>query len=145
MSKYITLPSTVTSASLGLVKGSTTSKTIVSSPTVYTIPYYKLTSAPHISVLIHTLKKGSATSMLPYLVGHTISFRGSHTSIKIGGATIPTGSIIISTTASGLITYSTYYYTGGYFHYPLKVSVYTSTMKLSTLVKMLKSGSYTMK
>lgn len=67
MSKYVTLHSTITSSSLALAK-STIPTAPVPAPTVYSTPYTSLSKSPHISILIHTLKKGSATSMLPYLV-----------------------------------------------------------------------------
>ena len=143
MSKYVTLHSTITSSSLALAK-STIPTAPVPAPTVYSTPYTSLSKSPHISILIHTLKKGSATSMLPYLVGHVIVPRGSYTATYIAGTVVPSGMTIISTTSSGYITYS-YYGTSGGYGSPLKISVCTSSMKLTKLIKMLKSGIYTMR
>ena len=142
MSKYVTLHSTITSSSLALAK-STIPTAPVPAPTVYSTPYTSLIKSPHISILIHTLKKGSATSMLPHLVGHAIVPRGSYTGTYIAGTVVPSGMTIISTTSSGYITYS-YYGTSGGYGSPLKISVCTSSMKLTKLIKMLKSGIYTM-
>lgn len=144
MSKYITLSSTVTPHTLSLAKSLITPAKVCPPITAYTTHHSKLSASPHISVLVHALKTGSPLTMLPYLVGRKIVVRGTHfSSIKIGATAIPTGSVIISTTSTGLITYSKYAYTGGYAHYPLKVSVSTSTTTLTGLIKMLKSGLYT--
>lgn len=142
MSKYVTLHSTISSASLALAK-STIPSTPVPAPTVYSTPYTSLAKTPHISVLIYTLKKGAASSMLPHLVGHAIVPRGSYTGKFIASTVVPAGMTIISTTSTGYITYSYYGATGGYGS-PLKISVCTSSMKLAKLIKMLKSGLYTM-
>lgn len=144
MSKYVTLPSTVTKTTLGLTKSIVTSPA-TTVPTVYTTPYHKLTTAPHISVLIHKIRTGHATSMLPYLVGRSLVPRGymGHTK-KIGSTIIPATSTIISVTSTGLITYFGYGYTGGYFGKPVHVYTFTSTMTISKLVKTLKGGSMTL-
>lgn len=142
MSKYVTLHSTITTSSLALAK-STIPVSPAPAPTVYSTPYTSLVKTPHISVLIYTLKKGAASSMLPHLVGHAIVPRGSYTATYIAGTVVPSGMTIISTTSSGYITYS-YYGTSGGYGSPLKISVCTSSMKLTKLIKMLKSGVYTM-
>lgn len=142
MSKYVTLHSTITKSSLALAK-STIPTTPVPAPTVYSTPYTSLTKTPHISVLIYTLKKGAASSMLPHLVGHAIVPRGSYTGKFIASTVVPAGMTIISTTSTGYITYSYYGASGGYGS-PVKISICTSSMKLTKLIKMLKSGLYTM-
>ena len=142
MSKYVTLHSTITKSSLALAK-STIPTTPVPAPTVYSTPYTSLTKTPHISVLIYTLKKGAASSMLPHLVGHAIVPRGSYTGKFIASTVVPAGMTIISTTSTGYITYSYYGASGGYGS-PVKISICTSSMKLAKLIKMLKSGLYTM-
>ena len=139
---YVTLKSTITSASLALAK-STIPASVVPAPTVYSTPYTSLSKSPHISILIHTLKKGATSSMLPHLVGHAIVPRGSYTGTYIASTVVPAGMTIISTTSSGYITYSYYGASGGY-GTPVKISVCTSSMKLTKLIKMLKSGLYTM-
>ncbi len=141
MSKYVTLHSTITKSSLALAK-STIPTAPVPAPTVYSTAYTLLPKSPHISILIYTLKKGAASSMLPHLVGHVIVPRGSYTATYIAGTVVPSGMTIISTTSSGYITYS-YYGTSGGYGTPLKISVCTSSMKLTKLIKMLKSGLYT--
>lgn len=142
MSKYVTLHSTITTSSLALAK-STIPVSPVPAPTVYSTPYTSLTKTPHISVLVHTLKTGSATSMLPHLAGHVIVPRGTYTGKYIASTVVPAGMTIISTTSTGHITYSHYGASGGYGS-PVKISVCTSSMKLTKLIKMLKSGLYTM-
>lgn len=142
MSKYVTLHSTITSSSLALAK-STIPTAPVPAPTVYSTPYTSLSKSPHISILIYTLKKGAASSMLPHLVGHAMVPRGSYTGKFISSTVVPAGMIIISTTSTGYITYSYYGASGGYGS-PVKISICTSSMKLTKLIKMLKSGLYTM-
>lgn len=97
MSKYVTLHSTITSSSLALAK-STIPTAPVPAPTVYSTPYTSLSKSPHISILIYTLKKGAASSMLPHLVGHAIVPRGSYTGKFIASTVVPAGMTIISAT-----------------------------------------------
>ena len=142
MSKYITLPSTVSATTLSLVKR--ISPAPAPAPVItYSKP---ATTSPHISKVIYTLKTSSTpASMLPYLVGYKIALRGTHhTHLRVHGAKIPTSSVIVSTTSTGIITYTGMTYSGGYAHFPVHVFPYTKTITLTSLIKMLKSGKYTL-
>ena len=143
MSKYITLPSTVTTTTLSLVKAVSPAPAPTSVPVVtYSKPYYKLAKKPHISVLIHSLKtSGTPSSMLPYLVGLKLALRGTHHKyVRIAPFKIPTSYVIISATSTGVITLSGLSHHG----YPVKLHVSTFTVSLTVLIKMLKSGTYTL-
>lgn len=143
MSKYITLPSTITMTTLALAK-SLSSKPVSTSPVItYLTP---ATVKPHISKVICTLKASSTpATMLPYLVGYKIALRGTrHKYVRIASSKIPTSLLIVSTTSTGIITYTGMSYSGGYLHYPVHVFPYTSTTTLTGLIKMLKSGMYTL-
>lgn len=143
MSKYITLPSTITMTTLALAK-SLSSKPVSTSPVItYLTP---ATVKPHISKVICTLKASSTpATMLPYLVGYKIALRGTrHKYVRIASSKIPTSLVIVSTTSTGIITYTGMSYSGGYLHYPVHVFPYTSTTTLTGLIKMLKSGMYTL-
>ena len=143
MNKYITLPSTVTMTTLALAK-SLSSKPVSTSPVItYLTP---ATVKPHISKVICTLKASSTpATMLPYLVGYKIALRGTrHKYVCVHSAKIPTSLVIVSTTSTGVITYTGMSYSGGYAHYPVHVFPYTSTTTLASLIKMLKSGMYTL-
>lgn len=143
MSKYITLPSTITMTTLTLAK-SLSSKPVSTSPVItYITP---ATVKPHISKVICTLKASSTpATMLPYLVGYKIALRGTHHKyVRIASSKIPTSLVIVSTTSTGVITYTGMSYSGGYAHYPVHVFPYTSTTTLTGLIKMLKSGMYTL-
>ena len=142
MSKYITLPSTVTTTTLSLVKSLAPAPAPAPVPVVYTTPYYKLAKTPHISVLIHSLKTSDTpSSMLPYLVGLKLALRGTHHKyVRISPFKIPTSYVIISATSTGVITLSGLSHHG----YPVKLHVSTFTVSLTVLIKMLKSGTYTL-
>nr|DAJ41370.1 MAG TPA: hypothetical protein [Caudoviricetes sp.] len=143
MSKHITLPSTVTMTTLALTK-SLSSKPVSTSPVItYITP---ATVKPHISKVICTLKASSTpATMLPYLVGYKIALRGTHHKyVCVHSVKIPTSLLIVSTTSTGIITYTGMSYSGGYAHYPVHVFPYTSTTTLTGLIKMLKSGMYTL-
>ena len=143
MSKYITLPSTVTTTTLSLVKSLAPAPAPAPAPVIYSTV---MTKKPHISKVIYTLKTSSKPStMLPYLVGYKIALRGTHhTHLRVHGAKIPTSSVIVSTTSTGIITYTGMTYSGGYAHFPVHVFPYTSKTTLAGLIKMLKSGKYTL-
>ena len=144
MSKYITLPSTVTMTTLALTKSLSSVPVKVSTPVItYITP---ATVKPHISKVICTLKASSTpATMLPYLVGYKIALRGTHHKyVCVHSVKIPTSLLIVSTTSTGIITYTGMSYSGGYAHYPVHVFPYTSTTTLATLIKMLKSGTYTL-
>lgn len=120
MSKYITLPSTITMTTLALAK-SLSSKPVSTSPVItYLTP---ATVKPHISKVICTLKASSTpATMLPYLVGYKIALRGTrHKYVRIASSKIPTSLVIVSTTSTGIITYTGMSYSGGYAHYPVHV------------------------
>jgi len=143
MSKYITLPSTITMTTLALTKSLLTKPVSALPVTTYITP---ATVKPHISKVICTLKASSTpATMLPYLVGYKIALRGTrHKYVCVHSAKIPTSLVIVSTTSTGIITYTGMSYSGGYAHYPVHVFPYTSTMSLTSLIKMLKSGMYTL-
>ena len=144
MSKYITLPSTITMTTLALTKSLSSAPVKVSTPVItYITP---ATVKPHISKVICTLKASSTpATMLPYLVGYKIALRGTHHKyVCVHSVKIPTYLLILSTTSTGIITYTGMSYSGGYAHYPVHVFPYTSTTTLATLIKMLKSGTYTL-
>lgn len=143
MSKYITLPSTVTMTTLALTKSLSTKPVSASPVTTYITP---ATVKPHINKVICTLKASSTpATMLPYLVGYKIALRGTHHKyVRIASSKIPTSLLIVSTTSTGIITYTGMSYSGGYAHYPVHVFPYTSTTTLTYLIKMLKSGMYTL-
>ena len=144
MSKYITLPSTITMTTLALTKSLSSVPVKVSTPVItYITP---ATVKPHISKVICTLKASSTpATMLPYLVGYKIALRGTHHKyVCVHSVKIPTSLLIVSTTSTGIITYTGMSYSGGYAHYPVHVFPYTSTTTLATLIKMLKSGTYTL-
>lgn len=143
MSKYITLPSTVTMTTLALTKSLLTKPVSALPVTTYITP---ATVKPHISKVICTLKASSTpATMLPYLVGYKIALRGTHHKyVCVHSVKIPTSLLIVSTTSTGIITYTGMSYSGGYLHYPVHVFPYTSTTTLTVLIKMLKSGMYTL-
>ena len=143
MSKYITLPSTVSATTLALTK-SLSAKPVSASPVITYIT--SATVKPHISKVIYTLKASSTpATMLPYLVGYKIALRGTHHKyVCVHSVKIPTSLLIVSTTSTGIITYTGMSYSGGYAHYPVHVFPYTSTTTLTGLIKMLKSGMYTL-
>ena len=146
MSKYVTLHPTITTTTLSLAK-STMATTPSSMPTIYSTPYYKLPTTPHISVLIHKLKTSYSHALLPHLVGRTIAPRGAKPCITLGGVKIPATMTILSVTSTGIVKYFGYYHI---YHYVgascvvTGIKTYTSTVTITKLIKMLKSGSYTL-
>lgn len=146
MAKYVKLLPTVTTTSLTLAKSSITSST-TTPVLVYTTPYHKLLRPLHISVLIHKLRTAYSTSLLPHLVGRTITPRGTLPHYHIAGYKIPASMTILSVTSSGIIKYFGYTHTGKYVGTSYKVTsihTYTSTISITKLIKMLKSGAYTL-
>lgn len=136
MSKYVILPSTITKTSLRLAKYAATAG--IPSPVVFTKHYTVVPGAPHISKIIYTLKKGAhPASMLPYLIGRTIVYRGNGTG---------KGATITKTSSSGLIHL---FYYSPYYHYvgtsaTVKYKPTTIVVSLSSFIKYLSNGLYTL-
>lgn len=143
MSKYVTLHPTITATTLSLAKSIIPTAT----PIVYSTPYYKLPTTPHVSVLIHKLKTSYSHALLPHLVGRTIAPRGTKPCITLGGVKIPATMTILSVTSTGVIKYFGYshiYHYVGASCIVTGIKTYTSTVTITKLIKMLKSGSYTL-
>ena len=143
MSKYVTSHPTITATTLSLAKSIIPTTT----PIVYSTPYYKLPTTPHVSVLIHKLKISYSHALLPHLVGRTIAPRGTKPCITLGGVKIPATMTILSVTSTGVIKYFGYshiYHYVGASCIVTGVKTYTSTITIAKLIKMLKSGSYTL-